>query len=158
LILSSKLSDVSSKLQKVLTLRGRTLRIGEAGEFDYSERKLLKAPKEEDVFGILINPNTTTIQISEDLADRVCLLPVDADFIVRIIEKERPDERCQEPTKPLPFRCNLAPRGRSKAETHSASFMFIVFANRAQVFAASCNRHDELSCFKKWSPYNSPPA
>src|SRR3972149_7300526 len=81
---------MSSKLKKVLILGSGALKIGEAGEFDYSGSQALKALKEEGVFTILVNPNIATIQTSEDLADRVYLLPVNADFVERVIEKEKP--------------------------------------------------------------------
>lgn len=67
------------------------LKIGEAGEFDYSGSQALKALKEEGITAILINPNIATIQTSEDLADQVYLLPVNADFVEGVIEKEQPD-------------------------------------------------------------------
>jgi carbamoyl-phosphate synthase large subunit len=82
---------MSSKLKKVLILGSGALKIGEAGEFDYSGSQALKALKEEGVFSILVNPNIATIQTSEGLADRVYLLPVNADFVERVIEKEQPD-------------------------------------------------------------------
>src|SRR3989304_2470288 len=78
-------------MKKVLVLGSGALKIGEAGEFDYSGSQALKALKEEGVFSILVNPNIATIQTSEDLADRVYLLPVNADFVERVIEKDKPD-------------------------------------------------------------------
>src|SRR3989304_3782682 len=77
-------------MKKVLVLGSGALKIGEAGEFDYSGSQALKALKEEGVFSILVNPNIATIQTSEGLADRVYLLPVNADFVERVIEKEKP--------------------------------------------------------------------
>ena len=82
---------MESKTTKILVLGSGALKIGEAGEFDYSGSQALKALKEEGVASILINPNIATIQTSEDLADRVYLLPVNADFVERVIEKDRPD-------------------------------------------------------------------
>jgi carbamoyl-phosphate synthase large subunit len=82
---------MASKLKKVLILGSGALKIGEAGEFDYSGSQALKALKEEGVLSILVNPNIATIQTSEGLADRVYLLPVNADFVERVIEKEKPD-------------------------------------------------------------------
>jgi len=79
------------KIKKVLVLGSGALKIGEAGEFDYSGSQALKALKEEGIFTILINPNIATIQTSEDLADKVYLLPVNADFVERVIEQDRPD-------------------------------------------------------------------
>ena len=82
---------MGSNARKVLVLGSGALKIGEAGEFDYSGSQALKALKEEGVSSILINPNIATIQTSENLADRVYLLPVNPDFVERVIEKERPD-------------------------------------------------------------------
>src|SRR5438046_7704929 len=79
------------KLKRVLLLGSGALKIGEAGEFDYSGSQALKALKEEGIYSILVNPNIATIQTSEEFADRVYLLPVDADFVERVIERERPD-------------------------------------------------------------------
>ena len=80
-----------SKARKVLVLGSGALKIGEAGEFDYSGSQALKALREEGVSTILINPNIATIQTTEELADRVYLLPVNADFVERVIAKEKPD-------------------------------------------------------------------
>jgi carbamoyl-phosphate synthase large subunit len=77
-------------LKKVLILGSAALKIGEAGEFDYSGSQAIKALKEEGVFTILVNPNIATIQTSEQLADRVYFLPVTVDFVEKIIAKERP--------------------------------------------------------------------
>src|SRR6266404_5837139 len=84
-------SDMSNKPQRVLLLGSGALKIGEAGEFDYSGSQALKALKEEGISTVLINPNIATIQTSEEFADHVYLLPVNADFAERVIEKERPD-------------------------------------------------------------------
>lgn len=78
-------------IQKVLLLGSGALKIGEAGEFDYSGSQALKALKEEGINTVLINPNIATIQTSEEFADHVYLLPVNADFVERVIEKEKPD-------------------------------------------------------------------
>ena len=82
---------MDSKIRKVLLLGSGALKIGEAGEFDYSGSQALKALKEEGISTVLINPNIATIQTSEELADHVYLLPVNADFAERVIEKEKPD-------------------------------------------------------------------
>jgi carbamoyl-phosphate synthase large subunit len=79
------------QLRTVLLLGSGALKIGEAGEFDYSGSQAVKALKEEGVRVILVNPNIATNQTSENLADRVYFLPVDAHFVARIIERERPD-------------------------------------------------------------------
>ena len=76
---------------KVLILGSGALRIGQAGEFDYSGSQAIKALKEEGIVTILINPNIATIQTSDYLADKVYFLPVDAFFVEKVIEKERPD-------------------------------------------------------------------
>ena len=76
---------------KVLVLGSGGLRIGQAGEFDYSGSQALKALKSEGVQSVLINPNIATVQTTEGLADRLYLLPVDADTVERVIAKERPD-------------------------------------------------------------------
>ena len=67
------------------------LKIGQAGEFDYSGSQALKAMKEEGISTVLINPNVATIQTSEGIADRVYFLPLNAYFIEEVIKKERPD-------------------------------------------------------------------
>ena len=82
---------MDTKPKRILLLGSGALKIGEAGEFDYSGSQALKALKEEGIYSVLINPNIATIQTSEEFADRVYLLPVDADFVERVIEKERPD-------------------------------------------------------------------
>ena len=79
------------KIKKVLLLGSGALKIGQAGEFDYSGAQALKALKEEGVETVLINPNIATVQTSEGVADTVYFQPVQADFVERIIEKERPD-------------------------------------------------------------------
>ncbi len=77
--------------QKVIILGSSALKIGEAGEFDYSGSQAIKALKEAGVESILVNPNIATIQTSEHLADKVYFLPVNPEFVERIIAKERPD-------------------------------------------------------------------
>jgi len=79
------------QIKKVLVLGSGALKIGEAGEFDYSGSQALKALKEESVETILINPNIATVQTSEGIADKVYFLPVTPFFVERVIEKERPD-------------------------------------------------------------------
>ena len=76
---------------KVLVLGSGALKIGEAGEFDYSGSQALKALREEGVETVLINPNIATVQTSEGVADRVYFLPVLPEFVERVIEKEHPD-------------------------------------------------------------------
>ena len=78
-------------LQKVLVLGSGALKIGQAGEFDYSGSQALKALREEGIQSVLVNPNIATIQTSEGIADRVYFLPVTPYFVERIIQRERPD-------------------------------------------------------------------
>ena len=79
------------KLKKVLVLGSGALKIGQAGEFDYSGSQALKALREEGIYSVLVNPNVATIQTSEGIADKVYFQPVTPYFIEQIIEKERPD-------------------------------------------------------------------
>ena len=79
------------KFKKVLILGSGAIKIGEAGEFDYSGSQAIKALKEEEVKIILVNPNIATVQTSEYLADKIYFLPVDVYFVEEIIEKERPE-------------------------------------------------------------------
>ncbi|MFO7676349.1 MAG: carbamoyl-phosphate synthase (glutamine-hydrolyzing) large subunit [bacterium] len=75
----------------VLVLGSGALRIGQAGEFDYSGSQAIKALKEEGIRAVLVNPNIATIQTTPGLADEVYLLPVEPDFVARVIERERPE-------------------------------------------------------------------
>ncbi|GIX49596.1 MAG: carbamoyl-phosphate synthase (glutamine-hydrolyzing) [Candidatus Tectimicrobiota bacterium] len=77
--------------RKVLVLGSAALKIGEAGEFDYSGTQAIKALKDEGVACVLVNPNIATIQTSERLADEVYFLPVTPDFVAQVIARERPD-------------------------------------------------------------------
>ena len=79
-----------NKVEKVILLGSGALKIGEAGEFDYSGSQALKALKEEGVYTVLINPNIATIQTSENIADKVYFLPVTPEYVEKVIEKERP--------------------------------------------------------------------
>lgn len=78
-------------IKKAIVLGSGALKIGEAGEFDYSGSQALKALKEEGVETVLINPNIATIQTSEEIADKVYFLPVTPDFVEEVIKKEKPD-------------------------------------------------------------------
>ncbi len=80
-----------SGIKKVLLLGSGALKIGEAGEFDYSGSQALKALKEEGIATVLINPNIATVQTSEGIADKVYFLPVTPHFVEEVIKKERPD-------------------------------------------------------------------
>ena len=81
----------NEQIKKVLLLGSGALKIGEAGEFDYSGSQALKALKEEGIRTVLINPNIATVQTSKEVADEIYFLPVTPYFVERVIEKERPD-------------------------------------------------------------------
>ncbi len=82
---------INDQIKKVLVLGSGALKIGEAGEFDYSGSQALKALKEEGIFTLLINPNIATVQTSEEVADKIYFLPVTPHFVEKVIEKEQPD-------------------------------------------------------------------
>ena len=82
---------MKKQIKKVLVLGSGALKIGQAGEFDYSGSQALKALREEGISSVLINPNVATIQTSEGIADKVYFLPVTPFFVTEIIKKERPD-------------------------------------------------------------------
>ena len=82
---------MKKKLTKVLVLGSGALKIGQAGEFDYSGSQALKALSDEGISSVLVNPNIATIQTSEGIADKVYFLPVNTHFVTEIIKKERPD-------------------------------------------------------------------
>ena len=82
---------LNKSIKKVIVLGSGALKIGEAGEFDYSGSQALKALKEEGVETVLINPNIATIQTSEEIADKIYFLPVTAFFVEQVIKKENPD-------------------------------------------------------------------
>src|SRR6059036_1457826 len=79
------------RYQKILVLGSGALKIGEAGEFDYSGSQAIKALKDEGISTILVNPNIATIQTSDYLADEVYLLPVSPYFVEQVIQKEKPN-------------------------------------------------------------------
>jgi carbamoyl-phosphate synthase large subunit len=82
---------MTEKINKVLILGSGALKIGEAGEFDYSGSQALKALKEENVKTVLINPNIATVQTSENVADEIYFLPITAHFVEKVIQKEKPE-------------------------------------------------------------------
>jgi len=82
---------MTAAIEKVLVLGSGALKIGEAGEFDYSGSQALKALREEGIATVLINPNIATVQTSEGIADRIYFLPVTPYFVERVIDRERPD-------------------------------------------------------------------
>ena len=81
----------NNDIKKVLLLGSGALKIGEAGEFDYSGSQALKALREEGIETVLINPNIATVQTSEGVADQIYFLPVQPYFVERVIAKEHPD-------------------------------------------------------------------
>src|SRR3954468_24146644 len=85
------MSDPSPAPRTVLLLGSGALKIGEAGEFDYSGSQAIKALKEEGIKTVLVNPNIATIRTSKELADTVYFLPVTDVFVEKVIAKERPD-------------------------------------------------------------------
>jgi carbamoyl-phosphate synthase large subunit len=82
---------MNDAIKKVVILGSGALKIGEAGEFDYSGSQALKALREEEVYTVLINPNIATVQTSEEVADKIYYLPVTPYFVERVIKKEKPD-------------------------------------------------------------------
>ena len=82
---------MDQSIKKVLLLGSGALKIGQAGEFDYSGSQALKAMREEGIYTVLINPNIATIQTSQGVADKVYFLPVTPEFVEKVIEKEKPD-------------------------------------------------------------------
>ena len=78
-------------MKRVIVLGSGALKIGEAGEFDYSGSQALKALQEEKVYTILVNPNIATVQTSEKIANKVYFLPVTPYFVEKVIEKEKPE-------------------------------------------------------------------
>ncbi len=85
------MATINTSIKKVVLLGSGALKIGEAGEFDYSGSQALKALKEEGIETVLINPNIATVQTSEGIADKVYFLPVTPDFVEDVIARERPD-------------------------------------------------------------------
>ncbi|MFH0759979.1 MAG: carbamoyl phosphate synthase large subunit, partial [Bacteroidota bacterium] len=79
------------QINKVLVLGSGALKIGEAGEFDYSGSQALKALREEGIETVLVNPNIATVQTSEGIADQIYFLPVTPYFVEKVIRKERPE-------------------------------------------------------------------
>src|SRR3989304_5574241 len=82
---------MKNKINKVLVIGSGALKIGEAGEFDYSGAQALKALKEEGITTVLINPNIATVQTSEKIADKIYFLPVSPYFVEQVIIKDKPE-------------------------------------------------------------------
>ncbi len=85
------MSVAKKKYKKVVLLGSGGLRIGQAGEFDYSGSQAIKALKEEGIYVVLINPNIATVQTDDDMADKVYFQPLQADIVTKILEREKPD-------------------------------------------------------------------
>jgi carbamoylphosphate synthase large subunit len=81
----------TAKPKKAVILGSGGLKIGQAGEFDYSGSQAIKALKEEGIFTVLINPNIATVQTDSDMADRVYFQPLDPGTVTSILKKEKPD-------------------------------------------------------------------
>jgi len=90
-VVNQKVESMKENIKKVLLLGSGALKIGEAGEFDYSGSQALKALKEEGIETILINPNIATVQTSEGVADQIYFLPVTPYFVEKVIQKEKPE-------------------------------------------------------------------
>jgi carbamoyl-phosphate synthase large subunit len=110
-------------IHKVLILGSGALKIGEAGEFDYSGTQALKALKEEGKTTILVNPNIATIQTSQEFADTVYFLPVTAEFVARVIEKERPDGILLSFGGQTALNCGLALAASGVLEKHGVAVL-----------------------------------
>ena len=108
----------AAPVRKILILGSAALKIGEAGEFDYSGSQAIKAVKEEGIKTVLVNPNIATIQTSATLADRVYLLPVTPEFVEKIIEKEKPDGILLGFGGQTALNCGLALNDRGILEKH----------------------------------------
>jgi len=87
----TNLINLTNLTNRILLLGSGALKIGEAGEFDYSGSQAIKALKEEGKYIILVNPNIATVQTDKNLADKVYLLPVNPYFVERVIRKEKPE-------------------------------------------------------------------
>lgn len=111
------------KIKKVLILGSGALKIGEAGEFDYSGSQAIKALKEEGIKTILVNPNVATIQTSKLLADKVYFLPVNDYFVGKIIEKEKPDSILISFGGQTALNCGIALARRGGLERHKVKIL-----------------------------------
>src|SRR6266699_1457379 len=111
------------KFEKVLVLGSGALKIGEAGEFDYSGSQAVKALKDLGIRTIVVNPNIATIQTSDYLADEIYLLPVSPHFVERVIEKERPDGIFLGFGGQTALNCGLALAERCVLKTHGVQVL-----------------------------------
>jgi len=129
---------------KVLILGSGALKIGEAGEFDYSGSQAIKALKEEGLFTVLVNPNIATIQTSERLADRIYFLPVTPEFVEQVIERERPDALMLSFGGQTALNCGLELARRGVLQRFNVAVLGTPIAtiedteNRARFVATSC--------------------
>ena len=98
---------ILENIKKVLVLGSGALKIGEAGEFDYSGSQALKALSEEGVETVLINPNIATVQTSEGVADKIYFLPVTPYFVEKVIKREQPDGVLRHLGQTAPVVCSL---------------------------------------------------
>jgi carbamoyl-phosphate synthase large subunit len=108
---------------KVLILGSGALKIGEAGEFDYSGSQAIKAFKEEGIFTVLVNPNIATIQTSEALADQIYFLPVTPQFVEQVIEREKPDAIALSFGGQTALNCGLALAKRGVLQKHGVKVL-----------------------------------
>ncbi|MHC4446996.1 MAG: carbamoyl phosphate synthase preATP-grasp domain-containing protein, partial [Planctomycetota bacterium] len=110
-------------VKKVLILGSSALKIGEAGEFDYSGSQAIKALKEERIETVLINPNIATVQTSEHLADEIYFLPVTPRFAEQVIEKEKPDGILLGFGGQTALNCGLELESKGVLERHGVSVL-----------------------------------
>ena len=116
-------------MKKILILGSGALKIGEAGEFDYSGSQAIKALKEENIKVILVNPNIATFQTSKDLADEVYFLPVNEYFVEKVIKKERPDGIMLSFGGQTALNCGLALEGSGVLKKYNSKQLIITDNN-----------------------------
>lgn len=115
--------QATKKFKKILVLGSGALKIGEAGEFDYSGSQAIKALREEGIKSVLINPNIATFQTSKDLADEVYFLPVNTFFVEKVIKKERPDGIMLSFGGQTALNCGLALRSQGILEKYGVEVL-----------------------------------
>src|SRR3982751_349933 len=114
---------MDGKPKKVLILGSGALKIGEAGEFDYSGSQAIKALKEEGISTVLVNPNIATNQTSDSLAERIYFLPVTPEFVEQVIERERPDAIALSFGGQTALNCGLELARRGVLEKHGVAVL-----------------------------------
>ena len=142
---------MNKSIKKVILLGSGALKIGQAGEFDYSGSQALKAMREEGIETVLINPNIATIQTSDGVADRVYFLPITPYFVEKVIRKEKPDGPGREKGwKNLKSGSNKKPMDETKLDrmlrsgmSHAQIIEKLPGANKAKI-AAYVKEHPEL--------------